>query len=119
MKKVHSSVNLKLKRYKESVYYGEFVNGKRHGEGVMVYGQNLALMGKEVEEGQLLENNEDMLKYRTYEGQWENDFKHGKGIEKFSNGTVYEGTLSFKLRQLCEWQARGHWQVFVAQWVIL
>jgi hypothetical protein len=45
--KLHSSQNLKLKRYKESVYYGEFINGKRHGIGIMVY------------------NNE-----RSYEGDW-------------------------------------------------
>lgn len=31
------SKNLKLKKYKESVYFGEFVNGKRHGKGLMVY----------------------------------------------------------------------------------
>jgi len=37
MEKVHASQHLKLKKYKESVYYGEFINGKRHGEGVMVY----------------------------------------------------------------------------------
>lgn len=31
------SKNLKLKKYKESVFFGEFVNGKRHGKGLMVY----------------------------------------------------------------------------------
>lgn len=35
--KLHASGSLKLKKYKESVYYGEYVNGKRHGKGIMVY----------------------------------------------------------------------------------
>jgi hypothetical protein len=26
-----------MKKYKEAVYYGEFVNGKRHGCGIMIY----------------------------------------------------------------------------------
>lgn len=37
MTDVHASEYLKLKKYKESVYYGEFVNGRRHGKGIMVY----------------------------------------------------------------------------------
>lgn len=37
MATLHASPALKLKKYKESVYYGEYVNGKRHGKGVMVY----------------------------------------------------------------------------------
>jgi len=32
-----SSSALKLKKFKESAYYGEIVNGKRHGLGIMIY----------------------------------------------------------------------------------
>jgi len=28
---------------------------------------------------------------RYYDGNWENDRRHGKGFERYSNGNVYEG----------------------------
>jgi hypothetical protein len=45
---------VKIKKYKTSVYFGIFVNYKRYGKGIMIY-ENL----------------------RIYEGDWENDLKHG------------------------------------------
>jgi hypothetical protein len=45
---------LKLKKYKASLYYGIILNRKRHGKGVMIY-----------------------LNGRVFEGEWENDLKHG------------------------------------------
>ena len=29
---------------------------------------------------------------RVYEGTWLDNFKHGKGYEKFANGAIYSGT---------------------------
>lgn len=29
---------------------------------------------------------------RVYEGEWNDNYKHGKGYEKFNNGAVYEGS---------------------------
>jgi hypothetical protein len=40
MSQLNISENLKLKKYKESVYYGDFINGKRHGKGIMLYDNN-------------------------------------------------------------------------------
>jgi hypothetical protein len=34
---IQSSPHLKLKKYKQSVYYGEYLNGKKHGKGIMLY----------------------------------------------------------------------------------
>ena len=34
---LNKSDKLRLKKYKEAVYYGEIVNSKRHGFGIMVY----------------------------------------------------------------------------------
>jgi hypothetical protein len=47
-----SNTALRLKPYKQSVYYGIFLNQKRHGKGVMIYQNG-----------------------RLYEGEWENDLK--------------------------------------------
>lgn len=44
------------------------VNGKRHGQGIMLH------------------NNE-----RLYEGNWENDYKQGPGYELLANGSTYQG----------------------------
>jgi hypothetical protein len=37
MQSLASSSNLKLKKYRTAAFYGEFVNGKRHGKGIMLY----------------------------------------------------------------------------------
>lgn len=65
---LNKSEKLRLKKYKEAVYYGEIINGKRHGRGIMLYDNS-----------------------RVYEGSWENDYKHGEGFEKFPNECVYQG----------------------------
>jgi hypothetical protein len=46
--------NFGIKKYNDSIYRGELKNNKRHGLGVIVY-----------------------RKARIYEGQWENDTRHG------------------------------------------
>ena len=37
MQALHHSPNLKLKKYKEAAYYGEFIDGRREGKGIMMY----------------------------------------------------------------------------------
>ena len=37
MEALHQSPLLRLKKYKEAVYYGEFSEGKREGKGIMMY----------------------------------------------------------------------------------
>ncbi len=57
----------------------------------MIYNEGGTLMKKDNQlvDLNLIEDGE--RRFRIYEGQWENDFKHGKGVEKFANGTVFEG----------------------------
>ena len=57
------SENFAIKKYKESVYRGEILNKVRNGFGVCSYTNG-----------------------RLYEGFWEQDLRHGKGYERFSNG---------------------------------
>lgn len=52
----------------------------------MVYNHGGLVMGKD---GELHVGEGEENKFRVYEGQWENDFKHGKGMEKFANGTLF------------------------------
>ena len=35
----------KLKKYKEALYYGEIVNGKRHGIGIILYNNSRVYEG--------------------------------------------------------------------------
>ena len=53
MAQLHLSNRLKLKQYKQSLYYGQFIDDIRHGKGIMIYKGNV------------------------YEGNWECDYKHG------------------------------------------
>ena len=57
------SDNFAIKRYKESLYRGELLDGVRQGSGICVY--NIG---------------------RIFEGEWLDDKRHGKGYERFSNG---------------------------------
>lgn len=62
------SPTFRKKRYIDAVYFGETLELKRHGKGVMKYKSG-----------------------RVYEGEWQNDVRHGKGYEKYQNGNVYLG----------------------------
>ncbi|EAR99380.2 MORN motif protein (macronuclear) [Tetrahymena thermophila SB210] len=62
------SEHVKLKRYKQSVYFGDMINNQRCGKGIMIY-----------------------FNGRAYEGEWQNDYKFGRGFELYPNGNRYEG----------------------------
>jgi hypothetical protein len=55
-----SSEIFKKKRYIDAIYFGEIVENKRNGKGVMRYKTG-----------------------RVYEGDWQNDLRHGKGYERY------------------------------------
>lgn len=63
-----TSVKVGLKKYPESTYFGELESMKRQGIGIIKYQSG-----------------------RIYEGNWKNDFRDGKGFEKFPNGSTYDG----------------------------
>jgi hypothetical protein len=60
------------RRYKDAIFKGELIGGKRHGEGTMRY-----------KSGQY------------YEGEWKDDKRHGKGFERLSNKNTFKGTFLF------------------------
>lgn len=65
---LRSSQIFKKKRYIDAIYFGEIVETKRNGKGVMKYKTG-----------------------RVFEGDWLNDLRHGKGYERYQNGNVYIG----------------------------
>lgn len=69
MQKLRESPYLCIKKYRDGAFYGEIVNGKRHGMGIMIIGE------------------------RVYEGEWEGDCRSGHGFEEFPNGCVYQGNF--------------------------
>ena len=50
------------------IYTGDFLDGKKHGHGVLKTESN-----------------------RMYDGGWENDLPHGFGVNTFPNGKIYKG----------------------------
>ena len=50
------------------IYTGDFLDGKKHGHGVLKTQSN-----------------------RTYDGSWENALPHGFGVNTFPNGKIYKG----------------------------
>lgn len=81
---LRKSDRTKIKKYKNSVFLGEFLNGKRHGKGSYILEPNqLILLGILIS-----------TPLKVYEGDWENDVKHGKGVEILEKGSKYEGGYS-------------------------
>lgn len=66
---------------KYALYYGICKDSKKHGFGKMIYTD--------------LEHQLKWLPEREgeYEGKWENDMRHGKGVMVFGNGLKYEGNF--------------------------
>ena len=63
----------KLKNKKIIIYSGDFVDGKYEGNGILYY---------------------DFKNNSYYEGEFENDKRHGKGKYYYNNKLVYEGDFS-------------------------
>jgi hypothetical protein len=70
MEQLRQSQIFRKKRYVDAVYFGEVVDMKRNGKGVMKYKTG-----------------------RVYEGDWLNDLRHGHGYERYHNGNVYLGSF--------------------------
>ena len=58
-----------------SIYRGEWVHGRRQGEGTLTF------------------------KMGRYVGAWENGMRHGRGVEELGNGERYEGEWAEGLKQ--------------------
>ena len=71
-----------MKYHNGYVYHGDFLNGKRHGKGKMIYCKSGRI--------QLLAEGEQ-LSGDVYEGEWAYDQRHGKGKQIYQSGSVYEG----------------------------
>ena len=104
-----------LIHYSNGEYFGEISNGMRNGFGKMTY----CNISKDKESNKLQSTNIQSLncsesqvqipsiflykfpiifkcKYidgRVYEGEWQNDLRHGQGTEKYSNGDSYVGNF--------------------------
>ena len=65
---LRSSEKFRKKRYVDAIFFGDIVNMKRTGKGIMKYKSG-----------------------RLYEGDWFEDIRHGVGFEKYANGNVYLG----------------------------
>ena len=74
------------------IYQGEYIDGKRQGNGIYRYEKT-----KHVYEGEWYENVKqgigkmDYFNIGTYHGYWENGRRHGEGVFTYKNGDVYSG----------------------------
>ena len=69
---IRSIDGFKEVRYKEAIYIGTIINGKRHGKGIIKYKTG-----------------------RQYEGYWDRDLRDGKGFERYPNGNTYFGQFKY------------------------
>lgn len=81
----------KLILMNQSTYEGDFKNGLFHGQGVLK-------SNKFIYKGQFVNgkregfgHNEDLIKHVIYDGEYKDDYCEGKGIEKYSDGSMYKG----------------------------
>ena len=70
MEYLRTSQICKKRRYVDAIFFGEILETKRNGKGLMKYKSG-----------------------RVYEGDWVNDLRHGRGFEKYQNGNLYQGSF--------------------------
>jgi len=98
----------------DSVYVGQWKDGKRYGKGICYlsngglmegyWSNGLHMRGRmifpngDVYEGEYFHMRkqgkgrfEDFKSEVSYEGEWLNELKHGFGVEKMNDGSTYEG----------------------------
>ncbi|CDW76380.1 UNKNOWN [Stylonychia lemnae] len=92
---LRSSQIYKKKRYVDAIYFGEIIETKRQGKGVMKYKSG-----------------------RVYEGDWFNDLRSGRGFEKYHNGNVYLGAFDCgKAHGQGKYTWNNNLEVYDGQWV--
>ena len=69
MNELRFSTKVMIINFPDAEYFGEILNGKRDGQGIIRYKSG-----------------------RIYEGYWKNGLRHGEGSEIFSNKNRFEGT---------------------------
>ena len=79
-------------------YEGEFLNGKREGEGKLIYAngnqyEGFFSAGWPNGKGKLVQMDNDI-----YEGEWKNGKINGQGIRYYNNGDIYTGNHLNDLR---------------------
>lgn len=77
----------------EAKYIGTFKGAAKHGHGVLKFKDGLEYKGQ-IEENIISGYGIAILKDRIYEGFWENNQKHGLGLEKCSDGRLYVGSFA-------------------------
>jgi hypothetical protein len=79
--------------FKSDLYEGQWVNGKKHGQGTMTYSDGISVYKGEWKYG--FQDGLGIIKYADgismYEGEWKNGIPNGLGKNKYANGDVYEG----------------------------
>jgi hypothetical protein len=80
-------------------YEGEFVEGKRHGNGKLYFANGdlydgAFQNGKRCGQGKQIHAEDGT----TYTGEWLNDMMHGQGILSLPNGDRYEGSFENNLK---------------------
>lgn len=74
----------------EIMYSGNFIDGKFHGTGKLIYTNGDTYTG-DFYEGRICGQGSLIVGNLSYEGQWRDDQYDGRGILKYPNGVVYEG----------------------------
>ena len=66
---------------KDNIYMGEFRKDSFHGKGILYYNAD--------------PSQDELHRPYSYEGDWVNNMKHGKGKMVFTNNDVYEGEFQY------------------------
>ncbi|KAG2385642.1 hypothetical protein C9374_003457 [Naegleria lovaniensis] len=75
----------------KSLYEGEFENGYPHGNGTLFYSDRISMYNGQWKCGRKSGKAHLILPNGSYEGDMEDDCKHGTGRYLYKNGDVYEG----------------------------
>eukprot|EP01006_Ploeotia_vitrea_P053660 TRINITY_DN67806_c2_g1_i1.p1 TRINITY_DN67806_c2_g1~~TRINITY_DN67806_c2_g1_i1.p1 ORF type:complete len:180 (+),score=29.11 TRINITY_DN67806_c2_g1_i1:331-870(+) len=80
-----------LKCVNGSVYEGDWLNDKLHGQGVVTFSSENRYEGEFKAGMRCGKGTYTWKSGAEYTGSWKNDTKHGHGRYKYADGTVFEG----------------------------
>lgn len=95
---IHFLAGGKNKNDPHDYYTGDFLDGKKHGEGTYTWADSSTYTGSfenDMRHGQGVYKDADGS---SYEGAYENGMKQGEGVAKYNDGSRYEGTFDKDMR---------------------
>jgi hypothetical protein len=108
---LYASNNNKFKKY-----VGDFVHGRKEGQGIQVYRDNSEYTGSFAKDLRSGSGRFTMANGGNYNGNWKNDKREGNGEQQYNNGSHYNGEWKNDNRDGCGIFKEENGNVYDGNW---